>query len=99
MEVTVSDLPILEQAEYQYALSWVYTQRSDLATAKNLFFKARNTLAELTSFSKEDAETAQNLNNINSWNLSCALLTHQDFESGWPLFEYGLRAGSNSPQK
>ena len=37
MEVTVSDLPILEQAEYQYALSWVYTQRSDLATAKNLF--------------------------------------------------------------
>ena len=99
MEVTVSDLPILEQAEYQYALSWVYTQRSDFATAKNLFFKARKTLAEQASFSKEDAETAQKLNNINSWNLSCALLTQQDFESGWPLFEYGLRAGSNSPQK
>ena len=99
IEVTVSDLPILEQAEYQYALSWVYTHRSDFVTAKDLFYKARKTLAELTSFSKEDAETAQNLNNINSWNLSCALLCHQDFESGWPLFEYGLRARSNSPQK
>ena len=99
MEATVSELPILEQAEYQYALSWVYNQRSDFSTAKNLFFKARTTLAEQTSFSKEDSETAQNLNNINSWNLSCALLSNQDFESGWPLFEYGLRAGSDSPQK
>jgi tetratricopeptide (TPR) repeat protein len=99
MEVTVSDLPILEQAEYHYALSWVYTQRSDFVTAKKLFFKGRKTLVKLSSFGKEDAETAQNLNNINSWNLSCALLSHQDFESGWPLFEYGLRAGSNSPQK
>ena len=99
MNVTVQDLPIIEQAEYQYALSWVYTKKLDFLTAKSLFFKARTVLQSLYSFTEADAETAQNLNNINSWNLSCALLSHQDFKDGWPLFEYGLRAGSNSPQK
>ena len=99
MNVTLLDLSIIEQAEYQYALSWVYSKKFDFTTAKNLFFKARTTLESLSTFTKEDVETAQNLNNINSWNLSCTLLSHQDFKDGWPLFEYGLRAGSNSPQK
>ena len=56
------------------------------------FARARRLLTSDPQLSSaDDREKAEKLNNRHSWNVGCNLLTLQNFEEGWPLFEYGLR--------
>ena len=63
------------------------------------FQNARRILTGATKFSSTELEKAEKLNNINSWNMGCVLLTNQDFSEGWKLFEYGMRTQAIGPQK
>ncbi|MCB4389386.1 hypothetical protein [Synechococcus sp. MU1617] len=91
--------PVLTQAEFHYSLSWLYFQNSNLPLAIKYLTCARSALeAGVVSMTQADANSAIKLNDVNSWNASTILLQNQDFELGWKLFDFGLRAKAVGPQ-
>ena len=99
LEARVSSLPDLQQAEFYYALLALQLRRQEFDACLGTLSKARQLLSSKSIQSTDDLQKASKLNNVNSWNVACTLLTHQYFEEGWKLFEFGLRATAHGPQK
>ena len=60
---------------------------------------ARQLLSTAEIQSADQREKVIKINNQNSWNMGCILLSHQFFSDGWRLFEFGLRTKAAGPQK
>lgn len=69
--------------------------------AKHYYDLALKCTQEIVSLdpNSDDAQQATSLLTINSWNISCTILRLQDFERGWPLFEYGLQTPCKGKQR
>ena len=99
IDQTINDIDDLDRAEYYFALSWLHSERSNIAKAFEFFDRARVILSQIDLTDFENAKRANSLNNANSWNMSCMLLAHQNFVDGWKLYDYGLQTAAKGPQK
>ena len=88
----------LEQAEYYFSLLALQSQRCQFDLCLSSLKRARHALLDNSIVTVEQKAKALKLNNVHSWN-GGHLLSHQQFQEGWRLFEYGLRAGAKGPQK
>ena len=95
----VRDFSVIEQAEYYYALANFHLLNNRPSDAMGDFERARHLLVSDPHLSADDKDKAQKLNNRHSWNVACNLLTLQNFQDGWKLFEYGLRTEAQGAQK
>ena len=77
----------------------LYVHRREYDLSLNALQQARSLLGDLDSTDTDLVERAKKLNNTNSWNMGCTFLTHQLFEEGWKLYEYGLRTKAVGAQK
>ena len=93
IENCLNDASLIDKAEFNFAKSWVFTDLGDNITAKSLMEEARKFLSLIPSDDTDNIDKANHLNNVNSWNFGCTLLTDQDFSNGWKFFEYGLNSG------
>ena len=96
---TLSKQPKLDQAEFYFALLSLQLQRHQFDESISTLVKARSSLSDGSISTPELKSKALKLNNVHSWNTGCTLLTHQQFEDGWKLFEYGLRAAAKGAQR
>lgn len=99
VENALAELPVIQQAEYKFALSWVLLGSSEFKEADQILRQGRELLLTIKNMTNDEKIHAQSLNDINSWNMGCVLLSNQDFDNGWQYFEYGLRAAAKTPQK
>lgn len=99
IEPHVQSLSVIDKAEYYYALAWIKIERHETSCARTYLKTARDLLNGATFSDAEDIDRACSLNNNNSWNMACVLLTYGEFNEGWMLFDYGLCAKSKGPQK
>ena len=99
LDTNVDSLSDLDQIEYHFALMNVFLKRQEFSNALEALWQARNLLSNYSVSNDDERQKLVKLNNLNSWNMGCILLTHQHFEDGWKLYEYGLRTKANGPQK
>ena len=95
----IDDIDDLDRAEYYFALSWIHSERSSIDRAYEFFEHARAILSRVDLINPENVKRANKLNNANSWNMSCMLLSHQNFSDGWKLYDFGLQTEAKGPQK
>ena len=95
----ISEFSIIDQAEYYFALANFHLLNCRSYEAMEDFARARRLLTSDPNLSADAREKAEKLNNRHSWNVACNLLTLQNFEEGWQLFEYGLRTEAIGAQK
>ena len=98
-EQVIEDCTPVERAEFLFSRAFFHAKREELADALHAIREAHRILNSASLFDIEEQKKAQNLMNINSWNVSCVLLKIPDFEMGWSLFEYGLQAPASGPQR
>ena len=94
----ISDCEPLKKASIYYALSSHYLSQSQPSDAIQ-YYEIGTRILESTNFSDEEKKDAQEMINIHAWNFSCLLLKLQNFSSGWKMFEYGLQAPAEGPQR
>lgn len=95
----LNELEPLDQASFFYSKCWVELRRGEVESAKGSFYKARDLLSLVNTSDPEIMDRVTTLLNTHSWNTGCMLLSLQQFEEGWKLFEYGLRTAAKGPQK
>ena len=98
-EQVLEDCTSVERAEFLFSRAFFHAKREELTDALYTIREAHRILNSASLVDAEEQKKAQNLININSWNVSCVLLKIPDFEMGWNLFEYGLQAPAAGPQR
>ena len=99
LDCCIGEFSVIDQSEYYFALANFHLLNFRSSEAMGEFDRARRLLTSDPSLSADEREKAEKLNNRNSWNVGCNLLTLQNFKEGWPLFEYGLRTEAIGAQK
>ena len=99
LDCCIGEFSLVDQAEYYFALANFHLVNCRPTEAMADFARARSLLTSDPHLSADDREKAEKLNNRHSWNVACNLLTLQNFEEGWQLFEYGLRTEAIGAQK
>ena len=84
-----------------FTLSQICLSNEKIEESIKYFHKATEKLKETYKISNSDhyKEKADLLNTVSSWNFSCQLIRHGEFELGWRLFEYGLRTPADGKQR
>ena len=99
LESRLSALDMFKNVEVTFALSQYYFSKKDSDKAFQLYERGMRVLNSNTNGSTAEYKDCQKLVDITSWNISNALLKRGQFEKGWNLFDYGLRAPSSSKQR
>jgi tetratricopeptide (TPR) repeat protein len=86
------------QAELRLVLAGHALRKPEVGRALRLYEEAMDTLRK-TPADAEEAEKRQRLIDVHSWNFGCALIKSQQLERGWRLYDYGLRAPAEGPQR
>ena len=89
VQLALPKLAPLEQSEYCFAYSWLLFRKGDFTQALKVLNQARSLILNQSDLSDSDMSKVQKLNNTNSWNASCILLSNQELTVGWKLFDYG----------
>ena len=99
LNANLSSLDPVSQSEYFFALVSLQLRRREFSQSLNTLTHARQLLSNADIQSADQRDKVLKINNQNSWNTGCILLSHQYFVDGWKLFEFGLRTKAAGPQK
>ena len=95
VETKLSNIDTLQQLEVQFCIASHHATLGDMDKAVTLYDKS----IQLAKHQVNVNADLQRAIDVHSWNFACALLKTGDFERGWSLFDYGLRAPAASKQK
>ena len=90
LNANLSSLDPVSQSEYFFALVSLQLRRREFSQSLNTLTHARQLLSNADIQSADQRDKVLKINNQNSWNTGCILLSHQYFVDGWKLFEFGL---------
>ena len=95
----IQSLSNLEKAEYYFAKLSLQLRRSQIEESLSTLAEVRSLINSSTARNEDERLKLIKINNQNSWNMGCILLSHQYFSDGWKLFEFGLRTKASGAQK
>lgn len=99
IEDRLNECSALERAEFSFVRSFYCAKLGETSEALHAVKEAHAVLENCVFADAKERDQAQKLMDVNSWNASCVLLKAPDFQMGWHLFEYGLRAPAQGRQR
>ena len=103
LENSVSNLDNPQKIELRFVLFQHYLNSDRVQDALFQYEEAQRIIKIVRSSkeaeSRETLEKIEKNIDVNNWNAACTLLRLQDFERGWSMYDYGLRAPCAGPQR
>ena len=102
LEDSIASLPESQTIDIHFALFQHYLNRNMPEMALSKFKDAQNSIAHLQrakNLDLSELERVQKNIDVNYWNAACTFLKFQNFERGWQMFDFGLRAPCAGQQR